>query len=493
MSAASPTTPPLLHGRYRVVARLGESRLATVYQAQDERLKRMVLVHILRQELAAQPSLRQRFEEEARRGAQRSHPGLLEVYDSGEVGGRPYMVTEAIDGQSLAEAGVLSPATALGVVRTVVGAIALSQAQGLPHPPVSSQNVWLLTGGRVVLLENWRLSPGEVAADLAVYRAPERARGAPPSPSSSVYALGILAWEAFVGRRPFDATTPEAILRQQYQIPVISAARPSIFSPELDRIVGQATAPDPSLRYPAPIDFARALDQYADAVSAQTGRLAALPTARAEPSTFRRQLQRVSRRRATQAAPAVAPPPPPPVIREMPPQTQTIVPAPQVDQRQIDRQIEREVRRQMRRQGCRRAILRRSLQLALAFLVLYGIYLGVRYAYDYATGQLARFQPGEWVSRQIPDLNELLPAWLRDPGATAATYRVVQPINLRSAPTATDATTIVRVLSEGTLVQQVGPPQPDATGQPYEWIEVIVLDSGERGWIANLQGRLERR
>lgn len=481
------TASPTLHGRYSIVARLGENRLATVYRARDERLQRTVLVHILRGELAQQPAMRQRFEEEARRGAQRSHPGLLEVYDSGEVGGRPFMVTEDVSGVTLADAGELRAAVALSVVRTVVSAVALAQAQGLPHAPITSRNVWLLSDGRAVLLENWQVAPGVIARDLALYRAPERARGAPPSPATSVYALGVLAWEAFVGRRPFSGTAPDAAHAQA--LPPISEARPTLFSPELDRIVALACAVDPAQRYPSPVDFARALDQYADMISAQTGRLEAPRRAGIAPVAVRERLQRLRRRGVSQTAAAVAPPPPPPPIRELPAHSQPPAPAAVVDQRAI----EREVRRQLRRQGCRRALLRRSLQLVLAFAILYGLYLGARYAYDYATGQLARFRPGEWISRQLPDVSELLPTWLGGSGERLATYRVTQPINLRSEPSAANDATIKRVLPAGTLVQQIGAPQPDLTGQPYRWIEVIVLDNGERGWIAFLEERLERR
>src|SRR5918997_692552 len=98
------SAPPLLrlHDRYRIDARLGQSRLAVVYRAQDERLKRSVLVHLLREELVGQHALRERFLQEAQRAAQRSHQGLLEVYDSGDVADRPYMITEDVSGQPLA-------------------------------------------------------------------------------------------------------------------------------------------------------------------------------------------------------------------------------------------------------------------------------------------------------------------------------------------------------------------------------------------------------
>jgi serine/threonine protein kinase len=503
MSAASPTTPPLLHGRYRIRARLGESRLATVYHAEDERLKRTVLVHLLRAELVEQPNLRRRFEEEAQRGAQRTHPGLLDVYDTGDVAGRPYMVTEDIAGRSLADAGMISVSEALSTVRTIVSAVALAQAQNVPHPPISSQNVWLLAGGRTVLVENWNVQPNHITLDLAQYRAPERVAGGPPSPATSVYALGILAWEAFVGRRPFAGATPDAIAQQQRQgeLPPVSQARPALFSPELDRIVAQAVAPDPQMRYPTPTDFGRALDHYADAASAQTGRLAALPGSWNEPTTVserRSSRLRMPRRQSqTATAPAIAPPPPPPVIAASPrqvvqhaPPRQVAQPAP-IDQRTLDKQIQHHVRREVRRQGCRRALIKRGLQLLFAGLLLYGGWLGVQYAVDYTSGRMPQLNAGEWISRQLPDLNDFIPGWLSDPGSLVQSYRITQRTNLRQNPGTPDNNPPIRVLEPGVRVQQTGQAQPDPQGGPYEWLPVITLDDGTSGWIANLGNNLE--
>src|SRR5215207_11148768 len=101
MTRATPVTIPLLHGRYRIEEQLGAGRLAVVYRAYDERLQRRVLVHLLRKELLAQEPLRQRFIREAHDGARRSYPSLLEVFDSGEIAGRPYMVTEYVAGRTL--------------------------------------------------------------------------------------------------------------------------------------------------------------------------------------------------------------------------------------------------------------------------------------------------------------------------------------------------------------------------------------------------------
>src|SRR5919204_5950232 len=132
MAQVTPTSLPILHGRYRIEEQLGAGRLAVVYRAYDERLQRMVLVHMLRKELVDQEPLRQRFIQEAHDGARRSHQSLLEVFDSGEVAGRPYMVTEYVAGRTLRELGALSLEEALLYFRQVVGAVATCQAAGVP-------------------------------------------------------------------------------------------------------------------------------------------------------------------------------------------------------------------------------------------------------------------------------------------------------------------------------------------------------------------------
>jgi hypothetical protein len=136
-------------------------------------------------------------------------------------------------------------------------------------------------------------------------------------------------------------------------------------------------------------------------------------------------------------------------------------------------------------------LIKRTTQLVLVFLLLYGIYLGVGYTYDWATGRLAQINPVQWFMGQLPNPNDLIPSWLRDPGELTATYRVTRPVRLRSTKGASDDTTIVKVIEAGTRVQQIGPPEPDPDGQPYTWLRVIVLDDGSQGWIANLGGLLE--
>ena len=89
MTHATPLSIPLLHKRYRIEEQLGAGRLAVVYRAYDERLQRQVLVHLLRKELVDQETLRERFIQESHTAARRSHQSLLEIFDSGEIAGRP--------------------------------------------------------------------------------------------------------------------------------------------------------------------------------------------------------------------------------------------------------------------------------------------------------------------------------------------------------------------------------------------------------------------
>src|SRR5256885_13356164 len=116
---------------------------------------------MLRKELINQEPLRQRFVQEAHTSASRSHQSLLEIFDSGEVAGRPYMVTEYVAGRTLRELGALSPEEALLYFRQVVGAVATCQAAGVPHPPITSNNIFLVDDGHVELVESWLMPRSE--------------------------------------------------------------------------------------------------------------------------------------------------------------------------------------------------------------------------------------------------------------------------------------------------------------------------------------------
>lgn len=268
-ATVTPTAAPLLFGRYRVQEQLGTTRLSSVYAANDERLQRQVLIHLLRKDLASQERMRDRFISEIAQSAQRSHQALLEVFDSGEAAGRPFMITECVRGRPLRSMGVLSVEQVLLSMRQVAGAIAVCQSHvatdmlgGLYHPPLSSSNLLLVSEGRVKLVENWQMPPDEILADLAAYRAPELSEGQPLTLACATYSLGLLLYELLTGERPVSGDNAQsiALAHLTVRIPPLAQCRPSLYLPKAEQVVAKATARYPEHRYANAQEFAVALD-----------------------------------------------------------------------------------------------------------------------------------------------------------------------------------------------------------------------------------------
>jgi hypothetical protein len=462
-SLQKPQTGPLLFGRYRVLEQLGEGRLAGVYRAADERLQRAVLVHLLRKDLVGQQPLRQRFLDEAGSSARRSHPALLEVFDSGEVAGRPFMVTEFAQGRVLGELGALALEDALLYTRQVAGAVAVCQGLGLPHPPISSRNLLLVDEGRVKLLESWLTPLLEVALDLAHYRPPERTEGQPPTPASAVYALGLLLYELVAGRRPLSGNDPRTVAQAhlQLRIPPLSAARPGLYLPSLERLLARATARAPEQRPPDAAAFAEALDALRREVGADTQRLVVAPA----PVRRRARGQSASAAQATMGvdqwlAQAASQPAPAPDPYTQNPAPYAVPP--------VQRGLSRD---EVRRQSLRRATLGWVVALLLLLGVAYGSYVGAGYLVD-------QFFAIKLPQPQLPGLD--LPPWL---GGARETYvvNIAEGLNLRDGPGI--GTTIVDVIPNGTRVQQIeGPAEADGV----TWLRVRGEIDGRtfEGWMS---------
>ena len=301
MAEATPTIPTL-QGRYRIEAKVGTGRLADVYRAFDDQLQRPVLVHMLRKDLMQQEPLKRRFAEEISASARRSHQSLLEVYESGAISGRPYMITEYVAGRTIRELGQLTPEDALLYFRQVVGAVATCQRAGMPHPPISSSNLILVDDGHVELVESWLTPANAVAADIAAYRPPERTEGAAVTPAGAVYSLGLLLWEMLVGKRPVTGTDPHTIAKAHLTttIPPLSQARPSVQLPALETLIQQMTARDPAQRPTSALVLARDLDALRKKLGGNTQKLAAPPVKR---EGMRQQV----RKRLSETAQAVSP------------------------------------------------------------------------------------------------------------------------------------------------------------------------------------------
>ena len=477
---ATPSAQPLLFGRYQVSEQVGETRMATVYAATDTRLQRRVLLHLLRKDLVGQDRPRARFVAEVAQMARRSHQALLEVFDSGEVANRPFVVTEHCAGRPLRGLGLLTVEQALLYLRQVTGAITMCQAQrspelpvGLYHPPISSSNVLLIDEGRVKLVESWLLPAAEVLGDIAQYRAPELSEGQAATTATAVYALGLLLFELITGERPVVGADARAtaLAHLTVRIPPLRQVRPGLYLPTAEALLARATARDPAQRFPDARAFSEALDSLWRDLGAATQRLGPAP---GRPSAA------AARRAATLVDPA-------------PPLLPTPAPPPVVAPKSVG--TPRAAARRTGPLGVHANTLRRSTltRNLVGWLVMVGLMLIVAFGSYLAVNALADRFGGLPRLGNVPGLPQLPTSgdggplgWLgRLFGGHEQIYivNIAAGLNLRREPSATDAANVLAVVPNGALVHKLAGPRVEGN---IPWLRVSAEVNGValEGWMS---------
>ncbi|MGB2875981.1 MAG: serine/threonine-protein kinase [Gaiellaceae bacterium] len=209
-------TQSLSGGRYRLERPLGHGGMASVHLALDTELDRHVAVKLLAENLSGDEAFRARFLREARLAARLSHPNVVGVYDVGEDGGRPYIVMEYVEGETLADVmsarGRLSPDEARGLVLQACHGLAHAHDAGLVHRDVKPQNLILRPDGTLKVADFGIARAAEATAltqpgtilGTAAYLAPEQALGQPVTAATDVYAVGAVLYELLTGRPPIE-------------------------------------------------------------------------------------------------------------------------------------------------------------------------------------------------------------------------------------------------------------------------------------------------
>ncbi|GAB4210159.1 MAG: serine/threonine protein kinase [Roseiflexaceae bacterium] len=469
MSQATPAIPTI-QGRYRIEAKLGIGRLAVVYRAYDERLQRQVLVHLLRNELLGQEPLRRRFVEEAHASARRSHQSLLEVYDSGEVAGRPFMITEYVHGRTIRELGALTPEDALLYFRQVVGAVAVCQAAGVPHPPISSNNLVVVADGHVELLESWQTPAAEVAADLAAYRAPERTAGQPMTHASVVYALGLLLYEMLTGKRAVSGSDARDMAQAHLtlSLPPLSDALPGLYTPLLEQLVRQTTARDPSQRPPDAAALSLRLDEVWRTINSETHRLPAPPVSRPK---LRERLNRTAGAIIPRRRPVAAPPRDEP--DEEPPDAYS---RPDAPSRRAERVADQ--REALHQSSRRHAMTGLAILLSMVLTFCIGGYALASSAPEtLGRLRLPQFQFG------LPELNINWPGWLTGvaTGSGEVWVVTVEGLNLREQPGLNSR--VLANLPNNAQVRKLEGPQV-VDNVPWLRVRARIGDRDVEGWAS---------
>jgi serine/threonine-protein kinase len=201
--------------------------MAVVQLAHDRELDRPVAIKLLADNLAGDPGFRLRFLREGQIAARLSHPNVVQVFDVGDEGGRPYIVMEYVEGETLAERlvrlGRLPPAEVVDLGLQVAAGLAHAHAAGLVHRDVNPRNLLLRRDGTVKIADFGIARPlddsgltqtGAVLGTMA-YLAPEQARGLEVTTAVDCYALGAVLYEAVGGRPAYAAASLAGLIEAQ--------------------------------------------------------------------------------------------------------------------------------------------------------------------------------------------------------------------------------------------------------------------------------------
>ena len=222
-----PEAGQIYGNRYRLVDRIAIGGMGEVWRAHDEVILRDVAIKILKPEFMGDPGFLERFRVEARHAARVDHEGIADVYDYGEGSGSAYLVMELVSGDSLAriiEKRIrLSGVEVLSIIEQTARALHAAHEDGLVHRDVKPGNLLITPNGKVKITD---FGIARVADQVALtatgqvmgtvqYLAPEQATGKQATPSTDIYSLGIVAYEALTGRRPFTGESQMVIAMAQ--------------------------------------------------------------------------------------------------------------------------------------------------------------------------------------------------------------------------------------------------------------------------------------
>src|SRR5438874_2628917 len=271
-----------LSGRYRLEARIGAGGMSTVYRALDQTLQRRVAIKLLNREVSSDSDELERFRREARAVAQLSHPHVVGVIDAGEDDGRPYIVFECVDGETLKERirrrGRLPIPEAVAYAIEIARALGAAHSRHIVHRDVKPQNVLIDEEGSAkvtdfgiarTLDEEGLTADGRVLGTTD-YVSPEQALRQAVTGQSDLYSLGVVLYEMLTGEVPFkgDSQVAVAMKHVREELPDVQMRRPEV-SAALAAVVDTATAKRQEDRY---ADDAELIADLEDVLAIETAR-----------------------------------------------------------------------------------------------------------------------------------------------------------------------------------------------------------------------------